>query len=229
MCLGAKMITDKMIPTYFLFLRNILIWDQALRALQKGALTLQEGRVTSWADDGESMGSGATTAAARRHKVNRVLSETSSRGQPGERLSGLPRHEISTVLFNTNMLICNIQLLSLCSSPHQVPAGIMLVFFFFFFPTNSAKSRLMALSVPPTFPPTHSFASGSNKLSNYSSSSSHRQLPNNTFGREERLLQACAVLPSPRPEQSLCIPTVRKANILEQRLANTLPFLPCQK
>ena len=44
----------------------------------------------------------------------------------------------------------------------------------------------MALSVPPTFPPTHSFASGSNKLSNYSSSSSSRQLPNNEFGQEER-------------------------------------------
>lgn len=53
-----------------------------------------------------------------------------------------------------------------------------------FFPTNSAKSRLMALFVPPTFLPTHSFALGSNKLSNYSSSS--RQLPNNEFGQEER-------------------------------------------
>lgn len=53
-------------------------------------------------------------------------------------------------------------------------------------PPNSAKSRLMALSVPPTFPPTHSFASGSNKLSNYSSSSSSHWLANNEFGQEER-------------------------------------------
>lgn len=44
----------------------------------------------------------------------------------------------------------------------------------------------MALSVPPTFPPTHSFASGSNKVSNYSSSSSSSQFPNNKFGQEER-------------------------------------------
>lgn len=88
------------------------------------------------------------------------------------------------ILHPTNMLVCDIWLLLPCSSPYSVPTGIILAFFFP--PMNSAKSRLMALSVPPTFPPTHSFASGSNKLSNYGSSSSSRQLPNNGFGQEER-------------------------------------------
>lgn len=132
---------------------------------------------------------------------------------------------LSITLFNSDTLICNILLLSLCSSPHWVPARIMLLFFFF--PTNSAKNRLMALSVPPTFPPTHSFASGSNKLSNYSSSSSsHCQFPNNTFGQEERLLQTCTALPTVRTKSAPPDSKKGKYTQTEACKHSSLPPLP---
>lgn len=41
------MMTNKAIPTYFLLLFNTQILELTLCALQKGALTLQGGRVTS--------------------------------------------------------------------------------------------------------------------------------------------------------------------------------------
>lgn len=87
----------------------------------------------------------------------------------------------------------------------------------------------MALSVPPTFPPTHSFASGSNKLSNYSSSSSsssHCQFSNNAFGQEERLLQTGTALPTVRTKS---VPPDSKEGKYTQTEAgkhSSLPPLP---
>lgn len=211
---------------FFFFLFNIYILDLTLCFAEESSnFTGKQGHILSrWSKYGT-------------RSCHRICKVTWSQCSPGqdpcyrtpwwEASWPVKIWDLLCLLHPTNMLICDIQLLLPCSSPYWVPTGIMLAFIP---PTNSAKSRLMHFLFLLLFLLlTHLLRAAINSAITGAAAAAAASFQTTDLAKKKGSLQTCTLLLSPQSEQSLHLPAAGKKNVLKQGLANTLPFLPCQR